>query len=210
MYAGLKRGLSGLTATLSSRTGEHRLILIGQVSAYFGLVILTLRNFVIYPAHHYGVLVVVMLIGFLPSFIYRLLPSRTAPFILLMNALALVSSVFVLMQEWALAGVFVLVPVYALLFRDRAVYLFATGTALVLNVVLAWIFLYDAGNPTFSLVTMMDVMTVFMILVFIIYFVVKNLRTRYQEEARYLQMARHPSLLQWFLLEIMGSSYGRD
>jgi putative nucleotidyltransferase with HDIG domain len=164
-----------------------KLIIIGQLSVYFGLIILSLRHFYVYPANHYPLLVCIMVVGFLPSLLYLLLPDRFTSYILVSNALIIVSLIFVLLKEWALAGVFILVPVFSLLFQEKKVYLFSSISSFVFNIILALVFLYDSSNSDINQVILLDVLTVFIILVFIIYFVVKDLRWRYMEEARVIQ-----------------------
>jgi len=164
-----------------------KLIVIGQISVYFGLLILSLRHIWIYPAKHYAAVVIIMLVGFLPSILTRYFPRKVRPYILVANALMIVSFIFSLLQEWALAGVFILVPVFSLLYQDRTIYLFASVSSFLLNVALATVFLLDAGHSTMELVIFLDVLTVFLISVFIIYFVVKDIRWRNTLEARHLQ-----------------------
>jgi putative nucleotidyltransferase with HDIG domain len=164
----------------------RKLIVIGQVSVYFGLLILTLRHIWLFPAKHFIALVLAMLIGFLPSLLSRYVPAKARPYILVANALIIVSVVFTLLQEWALTGVFVLVPVFSLLFLDRTIYLFAAGSSFLLNVVLAFLTFEDIQSSV-KIVTLLDVLTVFLILVFIIYFVVRDIRWRDALEARHLQ-----------------------
>jgi putative nucleotidyltransferase with HDIG domain len=164
----------------------RKLIVIGQISVYFGLLILTLRHIWVFPARHFVALVVVMLIGFLPSLLCRYVPAKARPYILVANALMIVSIIFTLLQEWALTGVFVLVPVFSLLFLDRTIYLFAAGSSFLLNVVLAFL-TFDDIQTSDKFVILLDVLTVFLILVFIIYFVVRDIRWRDALEARHLQ-----------------------
>jgi len=168
-------------------TKNDKLIAIAQISTYFGLLILSLRHFWIFPANHYGTLVAMMLIGFLPSLAYRWCPPRYASYIMVGNGLFIVSMIFVLLQEWALSGVFLLIPVFSLLFRDRAIYLISSVAALILNIVLALAFVFDKSQSALQTVILLDVLTVFVIMVFIIYFVVKDLRWRYMAEAKHLQ-----------------------
>jgi HD-GYP domain-containing protein (c-di-GMP phosphodiesterase class II) len=165
----------------------RKLIIIGQISSSFGLLILLLRHYLLYPANHHLILILILLIGFLPSLVYRFFSIRFAPYILIANALILVSLIFSLLQEWALAGVFLLVPVFSLLFQDRIIYLITSILSLALNIILALVFLYDADQASLQFVILLDVLTVFMVLVFIIYFVVKDLRGHYMAEARHLQ-----------------------
>jgi len=179
---GVVSRLRRLTATKSGK-----LLAIGHASALFALLILSLRHFWVYPANHYEALVVILTIGFLPSLAHKLLPDEFAPYVLVGNALTIVSLVFVLMREWALAGVFVLIPVFSLLFQRRRIYIVASAASFALNVVLAILFLFDRSEPAQQAVVLLDVLTVFLILVFIIYFVVKELRWRYMAEARHLQ-----------------------
>jgi len=179
---GVVSRLRRLTATKSGK-----LLAIGHASALFALLILSLRHFWVYPANHYEALVVILTIGFLPSLAHKLLPDEFAPYVLVGNALTIVSLVFVLMREWALAGVFVLIPVFSLLFQRRRIYIVASAASFALNVVLALLFLFDRSEPAQQAVVLLDVLTVFLILVFIIYFVVKELRWRYMAEARHLQ-----------------------
>ncbi|HZG58376.1 HD-GYP domain-containing protein [Paenibacillus sp.] len=165
-----------------------RLIWIGQISSTFGLLILSLRHAWIHPALHYEAVAALMLIGFLPSFVYKALPSRLAPYVLVANALFIVSAIFVMLQEWALAGVFVLVPVFALLFRNRRIYILSSLSAFALNIALSLLFLFDTNSEAaVQTVILLDVLTVFLILVFIIYFVVNDLRWRESLEAKHLQ-----------------------
>ena len=168
-------------------TKAGKLMAIGHASAFFALFILSLRHYWIYPANHYEALAAILTIGFLPSLAHKLLPDKFAPYVLVGNALLIVSLVFVLMREWALAGVFVLIPVFSLLFQGRGIYIFASAASLTLNVVLSLLFLFDESEPARQTVILLDVLTVFLILVFIIYFVVKELRWRYMAEARHLQ-----------------------
>jgi putative nucleotidyltransferase with HDIG domain len=163
-----------------------KLIAIGQISVYFGLLILTSRPIWVFPAKHFIALVIIMLIGFLPSLLSRYVPAKARPYVLVANALMIVSVVFTLLQEWALTGVFVLVPVFSLLFLDRTIYLFAAGSSFVLNIVLALLTFEDIQSSV-KFVTLLDVLTVFLILVFIIYFVVRDIRWRDALEARHLQ-----------------------
>ncbi|TVY05480.1 HD-GYP domain-containing protein [Paenibacillus cremeus] len=165
----------------------QRLIIIGQISVYFGLMILSLRHIWVYPAKHYFALVIIMLIGFLPSVLTRYFSPKVSPYILVANALMIVSLIFTLLQEWALAGVFVLVPVFSLLFQNKSIYLFASVSSLALNVALAILFLFDSAQTNIQIVILLDVLTVFFILVFIIYFVSKDVRSRNMLEAKYLQ-----------------------
>ncbi|MFC0215417.1 HD-GYP domain-containing protein [Paenibacillus chartarius] len=174
-----------VNAMTNDRT--KKFIVIGQISVYFGLLILSLRHFWVYPAKHYLALVVVLFIGFLPSILARYAPAKVRPYILVTNALVLVSLIFTLLQEWALAGVFVLVPVFSLLFEDRTIYIYASISSLIVNVVLALLFLFHAEQASEHLVILLDVLTVFFILVFIIYFVVRDLRWRNMLEAKHLQ-----------------------
>ena len=178
-------GVSRLRRLTSTKAGK--LMAIGHASTYFALLILSLRHYWIYPANHYETLAAILGIGFLPSLAHKLLPDKFAPYVLVGNALLIVSLVFVLMREWALAGVFVLIPVFSLLFQGRGIYIFASAASLVLNVVLSVLFLFDESEPAQQTVILLDVLTVFLILVFIIYFVVKELRWRYMAEARHLQ-----------------------
>lgn len=170
-----------------NRERTDKLIVIGQISVYFGLLILTLRHLWIYPAKHYTVLAIILLVGFLPSVLARYVSPGIRPYILVFNALLIVSLVFTLVQEWALAGVFILVPVFSLLFQDRTIYLLASAGSLILNVVLAMVFLFDAGQAAVQFVILLDVLTVLIILVFIIYFVVRDVRWHNMAEAKHLQ-----------------------
>jgi len=164
-----------------------QLIAIGQISAYFGLFVLTLRHVFVYPANHFEGLAAVLLVGFLPSLLYKALHERFFPYLLVGNALLLVSVVFVALREWALAGVFVLVPVFSLLFQDRKIYLISAVCSLALNFSLCLLFLFDAEQVRMETVILLDILTVFTILVFIIYFVAKDLQGRYIEEGRNIQ-----------------------
>ena len=164
-----------------------RLICIGQISVYFGLLILTLRHVWLYPAHHYPSVVVIMGLGFLPSLLALRIAAAIRPYILVANALLLVSCVFMLLQEWALSGVFILVPVYALLFQQRQIYLFSAISSVLLYIALASILLFDSNNSNKQFVILLDMLTIFLILIFIIYFVFKDVRWRNMQEAKHLQ-----------------------
>jgi len=152
-----------------------RIILIGQISCYFGLLILALRHHWISPVANFYLLAVILIIGFLPSFLARLFFSRNISYILVINALILVSFIFTAMKEWELGGVFILVPVFALLFKDRYIYLFASLITLILNISLALFFLFEPYKEKEQIVIMLDLLTIYLILVFLIYFVVKDL-----------------------------------
>ncbi|WP_168118587.1 HD domain-containing phosphohydrolase [Paenibacillus sp. HB172176] len=164
-----------------------RLLLIGQISVYFGLLILTLRQLWLYPAHHYPYVVVIMSIGFLPSLLALRFKPAAQPYILVINSLLLVSCVFILLQEWALSGVFILVPVYALLFQQRHIYLFSAICSIVLYTALSSLILFSENKSSMQFVVLLDMLTIFLILVFIIYYVFKDLRWRNIREARHVQ-----------------------
>ncbi|WP_281890435.1 HD-GYP domain-containing protein [Paenibacillus sp. YYML68] len=163
------------------------LIVIGQISVYFGLLILALRHYFVFPAQHFELVAAIMLIGFLPSLVYRYAPESTRPYILMVNALGLVSFIFSFMQEWALAGVFILVPVFSLLFQNRVIYFVSVISSLLLHIMLAVLFMFDVGEPQEQLVIVLDVLTVFLISVFIIYFVVRDVLGRNRMETKHLQ-----------------------
>jgi putative nucleotidyltransferase with HDIG domain len=167
------------------RTGK--IIYIGQVSVYFGLLILALRHYLLSPADHFYMVALIMIIGFLPSLLLRFFLVRFISYILVSNALVLVSFIFTLLKEWPLGGVFILVPVYALLFKDRHIYLFASLASFVLNIVLAVTFLFDSKQSMHQIVTMLDLLTIFLILVFLIYFIVKDLVWKTVMETKHMQ-----------------------
>lgn len=166
---------------------NYKLLIIGQICCYFGLAILSVRHLWVFPAHQYSVLVFLMLIGFIPSALLIYVAKRHEPYILVLNALFIVSAIFTVLREWALAGVFVLVPVFALLFQSQSMYWFATVCSFVLSLVLSWVFIFGAASTPENLVILMDVTTVFLILVFIIHFVVKDLKGQAVREAKHLQ-----------------------
>ncbi|HEY0826746.1 MAG TPA: HD domain-containing phosphohydrolase [Bacilli bacterium] len=149
-----------------------------------------LRHFYVSPALNIQAVVTVMMIGFLPSYLYRLWTNRLVSYVLVFNALLLVSAIFSLMQEWALGGVFVLVPIYALLFKDKQIYLNSALISLVVSICLGGYILYEPGNGLEQMVIMLDLFTIYVILVFLIYFVVKDLVWHSTVEAKYLQTIR--------------------
>lgn len=166
---------------------EHKIIVIGQISVYFGLCILALRHFYVAPANHFIIVAVIMLVGFIPSLLYLRFFSRYTPFALVTNALILVTFIFTLMREWALAGVFILVPVYSLLFKERFIYIFASIAAAILNISVIVLFFFKSYMDVQTLVIVLDIMTIFFILVFLIYFVSKDLILQSTMEAKQMQ-----------------------
>src|SRR5690606_23036048 len=120
----------------------------------------------------------IMLIGFLPSFLAQFIKGKGKSYLLVTNALLIVSVVYIIMEEWALAGIFILVPVFSLLFQDRSIYLFASIASFILNISLTLLLLLGDTYTSEELVILLDVLTVFLITVFIIYFVVKDIRWR--------------------------------
>jgi hypothetical protein len=167
----------------------RKLIGIGQISSLFGLLILSLRHFLVAHAHDYFILLPILTAGFLPSWLlYRRLPRFARPYLLIVNALLLVSLVFGLMGEWALSGVFILVPVFSLLFKQRKVYLSASVASFAVLAALGVLRLFQPGPRAAQLlVNLLDSGTVFLILVFIIYFIVSDLLRQVALEARNLQ-----------------------
>jgi len=91
------------------------------------------------------------------------------------------------MREWALGGVFILVPVYALLFKDRQIYLYSAITSLIVFISLLGFVLHGPNYGLDQIVIMLDLFTIYVILVFLIYFVVKDLVWHSTIEAKYLQ-----------------------
>lgn len=164
-----------------------RIILIGQISCYFGLLILAIRHYTVSPVVSFSQVAVILLIGFLPSLLVRSYSTRNISYLLVFNALIIVSFIFTSMKEWALGGVFILGPVFALLFKDKHIYLFTSLASFILNISLAAFFLYEPSKQKEQIVIMLDLLTIYLILVFLIYFIVKDLVWSSMENMKYKQ-----------------------
>lgn len=138
------------------------------------------------PALNIEYVVALLALGFLPSYVYRFFTYRFINYLLVLNALALVSFIFFFMKEWALSGVFLLVPVYALLFKDKKIYLNSAVVSLIVCICLGYL-IQEPDYEKELLVILLDVFTIYVILVFLIYFVVRDLVWHSTVEARYLQ-----------------------
>lgn len=178
-----------MNAKLLTARRIRKLILIGQTATLLALLIFTIRNFLVVHFHEYPASALILALGFLPSLLLLPWARRLMSYILTINALVVVSLVFSLMREWALAGSFVLVPVFSLLFRDRATYIFGTVTSLITLVVLT---LSDSPGPSQSatMANLFDSVTVFLELIFLIYFIIRLILRTSVKEATHLQTIR--------------------
>ena len=178
-----------MNAKLLTARRIRKLILIGQTASLLALFMLTIRNFLVAHFHEYPVIALILAVGFLPSLVPLPWARRFMSYILTVNALVVVSLVFALMREWALSGSFVLVPVFSLLFRDRATYIFGTVTALLALIVLT---LSDPTGLSQSqtMANLFDGVTVFLELIFLIYFIIRFMLRTSVREATHLQTIR--------------------
>lgn len=153
----------------------------GQISSLFAVTILSLRHFFVMPAKDYLIVLFVLLIGFIPSIVYYYTIKRFAAYITVINALIIVSSVYFLMDETALGGVFLLVPVLSLLFKSQKLYFFSAISSISIYL----IFTEDNPSPG-KLVILLDHMTIFLIMVFLIFLVVRELIQNTKTETKQL------------------------
>jgi hypothetical protein len=72
-------------------------------SSIFGALVFSLRHFYFMPASSYEIVLTILLIGFFPSiFIYYYFNRSVSPYIIVCNALFIVSGGYYLMDEHAL------------------------------------------------------------------------------------------------------------
>ncbi|WP_025025865.1 hypothetical protein [Caldalkalibacillus mannanilyticus] len=64
-----------------------KVLIAGQASCFFGLVILILANFLIMPTPYFKNIVFLLLIGFCPSILFYYLTPRFVSYITIMNTL---------------------------------------------------------------------------------------------------------------------------
>lgn len=163
---------------------------IGELSSLFCLVILSLRHFFLVPAPHYPFLVAVMLVGFFPSLFVSRFTDWRLDDITIVNAVLLISAVVFTLHDWMLASAYILVPVYSLLFKRKRVYIFACVAAVLALALFCLIQATSSATPTLAIVRAVDALTIFIILVFIVYFVVNDLLRQLEAETINLQTIR--------------------
>lgn len=168
------------------RNRTLRLIWIGQLSSYFALVILTLRNYLLLPAPGYLFLSVLLVVGFLPSAALSKLSDRLASHVVALNAIALTAIVVFTLNDWTLSEAFILAPVFSLLFRDRS-YIFASAGSLVALSVFVVEQASKARYAPSAIIMAVNTITIYAILIFIIYVIIRELLQTSVEEAKRMQ-----------------------
>ncbi|MGM8366411.1 HD-GYP domain-containing protein [Virgibacillus sp. W0181] len=158
----------------------RKILWAGQISALFGGIMLSLRHFLVAPANHYWIVLLIVIIGFIPSLLaFHSILKRFTPFIVVCNALFIVSSAYLLMGEIALSGVFLLVPVLSLLFKNRKLYFFSATSSLLVFILST----NDTASPT-EFVILLDHLTSFLIMTFLIFLVAQELIDNTKKESK--------------------------
>ncbi|MGM8212255.1 HD-GYP domain-containing protein [Virgibacillus sp. W0430] len=158
----------------------RKIILAGQASSLFGGFMLSMRHFFVAPANHYWFVLLIAIIGFIPSFLaYYTILKRFTPLVIVCNALTLVSSAYLLMGEVALSGLFLLVPVLSLLFKNRKLYFFAATSSVLLFLLMT----KDISHSE-NMVVLLDHLTSFLIMIFLIFLVVQELIQNTKKESK--------------------------
>ncbi len=174
----------------SSRNRTTRLVWIGQTSSYFALVILSLRQFFLVPAHGYLFVAACLIVGFLPAALLSRLWQKAASYFLVSNAVALISVVVFSLNEWTLVEAFLLAPVFSLLLRDRRSFAVATSASLAALAAFLVERTHNVGHPTPPIVNATNVLTFYLLTTFLIYLIVREVLLVSVEEARRLQTIR--------------------
>ncbi|MGM8366362.1 HD-GYP domain-containing protein [Virgibacillus sp. W0181] len=158
----------------------RKIILAGQISSLFGGFMLSLRHFFVAPANHYSIVLLIVIIGFIPSLIaFHSILKRFTPLVIVCNALIIVSSAYMLMGEVALSGLFLLVPVLSLLFKNRKLYFFSATSS-----VLLFLLMTKDISSSGKMVVLLDHLTSFLIMIFLIFLVVQELIDNTKKETK--------------------------
>ena len=109
-------------------------------------------------------------IGFIPSMIVNSRGTRHVnQYFIVFNALLIVSAAYHLLKESALGGIFVVVPILSLLFKNQMLYILSAVSSLIVYVILT----KNLTVPN-NTVVILDHLTVFIVMVYLIFLIVKD------------------------------------
>jgi putative nucleotidyltransferase with HDIG domain len=91
------------------------------------------------------------------------------------------------MAKWLLCGVFILIPVFSLLFKDKLLYIITSICSLLVNMVLIMLFLFESSNKTEHIINILDILAIYLIVVFLVYFISRDLVKQSQLETKHMQ-----------------------